>query len=537
MPETRGSTETQAPLTGRALTTVFAALMLGMFLAALDQTIVSTALPTIVGDLGGLNHLSWVVTSYLLASTVSTPIYGKLGDMYGRKPVFLGAILIFLAGSMLAGLSQSLGELIGFRALQGAGAGGLMVSAQAIIADIVPPRQRGRYMGLIGSVFAVASVAGPLLGGFFVDQLSWRWVFYVNMPVGALAILIVIFRLHLHVPTTRHRIDYLGAALLTGGVGALILLTSWGGSQYRWGSPTIVGLGIGGVALLAAFIWQERRAVEPIVPLTLFRSSVFNVSSAMGATIGMAMFGAIVFIPLYLQLVYGASATGSGLRMIPLMVGLLTAAIASGRTISRIGRYRMFPIAGTAVLVVGMFLLSRLDLGTPPWIASVYMLVVGIGIGLVMQVLVLVVQNDAEPRNIGVATATATFFRSVGGSFGVAIFGAIFAARLSHELAHLPQGVVAHLGADVHMSPAQVRHLSPTVHADFLQAFANALHGVFLWGLAFAVIPFALSWLLKEVPLRTTLHRSAELSAEQAPAGGSIPEEIVEPYAHANPTG
>src|SRR6476646_1781013 len=346
-----------APLAGRALATVFAALMLGMFLAALDQTIVSTALPTIVGDLGGLNHLSWVVTSYLLASTVSTPIYGKLGDMYGRKPVFLAAIIIFLVGSMLAGLSQSMDQLIAFRFLQGAGAGGLMVSAQAIIADIVPPRQRGRYMGLIGSVFAVASVAGPLLGGFFVDQISWRWVFYVNLPIGVAAILIVIFKLHLHTPQTRHRIDYIGATLLTGGVGALILLTTWGGTEYAWGSPLIVGLGIAGVVLLAAFVWQETRAAEPIVPLGLFRSSIFNVSSAMGATIGMAMFGAIIFIPLYLQLVYGVSATQSGLRMLPLMIGLLVAAIASGRAIRRIGRYKIFPIAGTGTLVVGMFLL------------------------------------------------------------------------------------------------------------------------------------------------------------------------------------
>jgi EmrB/QacA subfamily drug resistance transporter len=523
------TTEQNEGLTGRALATVFTALMLGMFLAALDQTIVSTALPTIVGDLGGLTHLSRVVTSYLLASTVSTPIYGKLGDMYGRKPVFLAAIVIFLAGSLLAGLSQSMGELIGFRALQGAGAGGLMVSAQAIIADIVPPRQRGRYMGLIGSVFAVASVAGPLLGGFFVDQISWRWVFYVNMPVGALAILIVIFRLHLHVPPTRHRIDYLGATFLAGGVGSLILLTSWGGTQYAWGSPMIVGLGIAGVALLAAFVWQEHRAAEPILPLTLFRSSVFNVSSAMGATIGMAMFGAIIFIPLYLQLVYGASATSSGLRMLPLMLGLLAASIGSGRAISRLGRYRIFPIAGTAILVVGMFLLSRLGAGTAPWLASLYMLVVGIGIGLVMQVLVLVVQNDAAPENIGVATSTATFFRSVGGSFGVAIFGTLFAARLSGELAHFPRAVVDQLGSGVQLSPAAAQQLPPAVHADFLEAFSHSLHGVFLWGMAIAVIPFALSWLLKEVPLRTTLHRSAELSVEEAAAGGTLPEQIVEP--------
>ncbi len=497
-------------LRGRALWTVFAALMLGMFLAALDQTIVSTALPTIVGDLGGLNHLSWVVTSYLLASTVSTPVYGKLGDMVGRKPVFQAAILIFLAGSMLAGLSQSMGELIGFRALQGIGAGGLMVGAQAIIGDVVPPRERGRYMGVIGSVFAVASVIGPLLGGFFVETLSWRWVFYVNVPVGALAIAIVALRLHLHVPHRRHRIDVLGVTLLSGGVGALILLTTWGGNQYAWGSPAIVGLGVAGAVLLALFVWQESRASEPVIPLSLFGSSIFDVSSAMGFAIGMTMFGVIIFIPLFLQLVYGASPTSSGLRMLPLMAGLLVASIASGRAIARIGRYRVFPIAGTAILIVGMFLLSLLRVGTAPWLASVYMLVVGVGIGLVMQVLVLVVQNDARPQQIGVATSTATFFRSVGGSFGVAIFGAIFAARLSGRLARLPHAVTARLGGGVHLSPQQASRLPPHVHAAFLHAFANALHGVFLWGVAMAAAPFLLSWLLKEVPLRTTLAHSPE---------------------------
>ena len=404
-----------APLSGRALRTVFAALMLGMFLAALDQTIVATALPTIVGDLGGLDHLSWVVTAYLLASTVSTPLYGKLGDMYGRKPVFLAAILIFLAGSMLAGLSQTMDQLIAFRALQGIGAGGLMVGAQAIIGDIVPPRERGRYMGLIGSVFGVASVAGPLLGGFLVDSLSWRWVFYVNMPIGAVAVVIVALRLHLHTPQTRHRIDYLGAALLSGAVTALILVVTWGGNEYAWESRPILGLTLVGLALLAVFVWQENRALEPIIPLSLFRSRVFNVASAMGFTIGMAMFGAIVYIPVYLQLVYGASPTSSGLRMLPLMGGLLVAAIASGRAISAIGRYKVFPVVGTAVLVVGMLLLSRLGVGTAPWLASAYMLVVGVGIGLVMQVLVLVVQNDAAPKDMGVATSTATFFRSMGG--------------------------------------------------------------------------------------------------------------------------
>jgi len=490
--------------------------MLGMFLAALDQTIVSTALPTIVGDLGGLNHISWVVTSYLLAATISTPLYGKLGDMRGRKPVFLAAILIFLAGSMLAGLSQTMGQLIGFRALQGIGAGGLMVGAQAIIGDIVPPRERGRYMGLIGAVFAVASVAGPLLGGFIVDNLSWRWVFYVNLPVGIVAVAIVALKLRLPSRRTQHRIDYLGAALLGGGVAALILLTTWGGNQYAWGSRTILGLGILGVLLLAAFVWQEGRAAEPIIPLTLFRSRVFNVASAMGFTIGMAMFGAIVFIPLYLQLVYGASPTASGLRMLPLMAGLLIAAVGSGRAISRIGRYKPFPIVGTAVLVGGMFLLSLLGVGTAPLLASAYMLVVGVGIGLVMQVLVLVVQNDARPEDMGVATSTATFFRSVGGSFGVAAFGAIFASRLTAQLEKFPPSVTKQLSGGIHLNPEQVKHLPPAVHDVFLQAFAHSLHGVFLWGMAMAVIPFGLSWLLKEVPLRTTLTEPAELGGETA---------------------
>jgi EmrB/QacA subfamily drug resistance transporter len=505
-------------LTGAALRTVFIALMLGMFLAALDQTIVSTALPTIVGDLGGLNHLSWVVTSYLLASTISTPIYGKLGDMLGRKPVFLAAILIFLAGSVLAGLSQSMDELIAFRALQGIGAGGLLVGAQAIIADIVPPRERGRYIGVIGAVFAVASVAGPLLGGFIVDNLSWRWVFYVNLPIGALAVLIVTTRLHLRTPHVRHQLDYLGATLLSGGVAALILLTTWGGTQYPWGSREIVGLGVVGVTLLAVFVWWERRATEPILPLQLFRSRIFRVANAMGFTIGMALFGAIIFIPLFLQIVYGATPTSSGLRMLPLIAGLLVSSIASGRAITRIGRYKPFPIAGTALLTVGMYLLSRLGVDTPSWVASLYMLVVGIGVGLVIQVLVLAVQNDAPPQEIGVATSSATFFRSMGGAFGVAIFGSIFASRLSDRLERLPRSVTSRLGSGVHLNPAQVRRLPPHVHADFLNAFASALHGVFLFGAVLTLVPFVLSWFLGEKPLRATLASAPEAAAPE-PSG------------------
>jgi EmrB/QacA subfamily drug resistance transporter len=399
------------------------------------------------------------------------------------------------------------------------------VGAQAIIADIVPPRQRGRYMGLIGSVFAVASVAGPLLGGFLVETFSWRWVFYVNVPIGAFAVVVVVTRLHLHTPTIRHRIDYLGAGLLAGGVSALILVTTWGGSEYAWGSATIVGLAAAGIALLVLFVWRETKAEEPILPLSLFRSSVFSIANSMGFTIGMTLFGAIIFIPLYLQLVYGASPTSSGLRLLPLMAGLLVAAILSGRWISRVGRYRMFPIAGTATLVVGMFLLSRLTVATAPWVASVYMLVVGVGIGLVMQVLVLVVQNDVRPQDIGVATSTATFFRSVGGAFGVAIFGAIFATRLADRLALLPHAVTARLGGGVHLNPEQAKHLPPAVREDFLNAFAHSLHGVFLFGTALAVVPFMLSWFLKEVPLRDTLSPAGELAEVEEAIGGATPDE------------
>jgi EmrB/QacA subfamily drug resistance transporter len=438
--------------------------------------------------------------------------------MYGRKPVFLAAIVIFLAGSMLSGLSQSLGQLVGFRALQGIGAGGLMVGAQAIIADIVPPRDRGRYMGLIGSVFAVASVAGPLLGGFLVESLSWRWVFYVNMPIGVLAVLVVTFRLHLDRPSERHTIDYLGAVLLTAGVSALILLTTWGGNEYAWGSPVIVGLGAVSVALLVAFVRLERSAAEPIIPLSLFRSSVFRVASGMGFLIGLALFGAIIFIPLFLQLVYGVSPTSSGLRMLPLMGGLLTASILSGRAISRIGRYKMFPIAGTAITSIGMLLLSRLQVDTAPWVASAYMLVLGVGLGLVMQVLVLVVQNDAPSRDVGVATSTATFFRSMGGSLGVALFGAIFASRLGHELTTLPAAVSARLSGGVNVSPDEVHALAPAVRDDFLLAFVHALQPVFLVGAGLTAMAFALSWLLREVPLRATAARTPAPDVRADPA-------------------
>jgi EmrB/QacA subfamily drug resistance transporter len=516
--------------TGAALYTIFGALMLGMFLAALDQTIVSTALPTIVGDLGGIEHLSWVVTSYLVATTASTPLYGKLGDLYGRKRLFAVAIVIFLAGSMLAGASQSLTELIVFRAVQGIGAGGLMVGAQAIIADIVPPRERGRYMGLIGSVFAVASVAGPLLGGFFVDSLSWRWVFYVNLPLGVVALAVVVLRLHLPRSRTEHAIDWLGAALLTAAVVCLILLTTWGGAQYAWGSATIIGLGVATVALAAAFVAQERRAAEPLIPPRLFAGRGFTIAVSLGFLVGVAMFGALTFLPVYLQVVRGATPTGSGLLLVPLMAGLLTAGILSGRWISKHGRYRVFPIVGSASLTVGMLLLTRLDATTPYVATAGCMVVIGIGIGLFMQVVVLVAQNDAQPGDIGAATSSATFFRSIGGSAGVAIFGAVFASRLTAGLPGLPRAVSERLHlapGHVQIDPRAVQALPHGSRAAFLDVFVHALHGAFVWGAVFSVLAFLLTWALPEIPLRSATAAEMRNEAKAAAAAPDAAEVAV----------
>ena len=490
----------------RRLMVVFGALMLAMLIAALDQTIVSTALPTIVGDLGGLTQLSWVVTAYILTSTISTPLYGKIGDLYGRKRIFQGAIVIFLVGSMLCGLSQNMAELIGFRALQGIGAGGLMVGSQAIIGDIVSPRERGRYMGYFGAVFGLATVAGPLLGGFLVDHATWRWVFYINVPIGIAALVATGLVLHLPRQRREHRIDYLGASLLGAGVTCIVLLTTWGGTEYPWASAQTLGLSLASVVLLGAFIQVERRAVEPILPLQLFRNSVFAVTNAAGFIIGLALFGSIVFLPQYLQIVKGDGATNSGLLLVPMMVGLLITSIVSGQLISRTGRYKIWPILGTAVTVIGLFLLSTMGAATPPIVTAAYMVVLGLGLGGVMQVLVVVVQNSVAQKDLGTATSTATFFRSMGGSIGVPIFGAIFSNVLIAKLVtDLPKGF--HLGGLSggigNASPQVLDKLPAVIHSGVVHAFSQSLGSVFLAGVPFAVIALVLVCLIKEVPLRT----------------------------------
>ena len=480
---------------------IFGALLLVLFIASLDQTIVSTALPTIVGDLGGLQHLSWVVTAYLLASTIVGPLYGKLGDLYGRKRVLQVALVLFLIGSALCGAAQSMPQLIAFRAVQGLGGGGLIVIAMAVVGDLVAPRDRGRYQGLFGGVFGVSVVAGPLLGGFFVDNLSWRWIFYVNLPLGAIALAVIATAFTTRQVTQRHRIDWLGTLVLAAGLSGVILYTSLGGTSYAWSSPAMLAAIVGGVALLSLFPLVEARAAEPILPLELFRNQTFRTTSAIGFVIGFALFGSVTFIPLYLQIVKGYSPTGSGLLMTPMMLGVLATSTASGFLISRYGRYRAFPIGGTAIATVSLYLLSTLGVDTPIRTAAVYMLILGLGLGMVMQVLVLATQNAVDYKLLGVATSGATLFRQVGGSIGVSVFGAIFTNGLGRELARrLPPGV----HAPAHVSPVGIHHLPPAIHALYVAAVAVSLHPVFLTAAAVMVVGFALAWRLRDVPLRET---------------------------------
>ncbi|WP_204056182.1 MDR family MFS transporter [Microbispora corallina] len=510
-------TETAAaPGRSKEVMAVLPGLMLAIMLAMLDNMIVGTAMPRIVGELNGLEYFTWVTTAYILGTTVSTPIWGKLGDLYGRKNIFMGSIVLFLVGSALCGMAGSsifggtgdgMVELIAFRALQGLGAGGLMVNVMAIIGDLVPPRERGQYQGIMAAIMSLAMIAGPLVGGFITDHLNWRWAFYVNLPLGGVALVWLLLRLHLPKYRTEHRIDWLGAGVLTVGITALVLITSWGGQAhgYPWGSWQIISLAVLAVVAIAVFIPIERRAAEPIMPLHVFGNRNFTLISLIGFLLGFAMFGAISFIPLFQQLVQGASATNSGLLLLPMMAAAMVVSLFVGRAITKTGTYRIYPVVGGAIMAVGMLLLGLQDAHTPSWQTGLFIAVLGLGMGFLMQTTMLIAQNSVEQKDLGVASSASTFFRSIGGSFGVSLFGAIFNNRLADNLAEKlgPQAAGAVSAGGGRMDPATLSHLPPQIKVPFLDALAGAIGNVFLWAIAFAVLVPVLAALIKHVPLRS----------------------------------
>ena len=494
-------------LSHKQILIVMGGLMTGMFIAALDQSIVGTALPRITSELGGLDKLSWVVTAYMLTATASTPLWGKISDLYGRRLLFQIAIVTFVAGSLLAGFSQNIEQLIAFRAVQGLGGGGLMSLALAVIGDIIPPRERGRYQGYFAAVFGTSSVLGPVLGGFFADGPGWQWIFFINVPIGLVALVITSAALKMPHVRRDHSIDYLGAALVVGSVSSFLLYTAWAGPDLGWGSGTGIALLVAGVVLAVAFVLVERRAAEPIIPMRLFGNSIFSIANLFGFLIGIAMFGSMIFIPVYLQVVDGMSPTQSGLAMLPMVVGIFSTSIAAGQMMSRNGRYKIYPILGASIVIVSLVMLSQLTASSPYWYAGLSMYVLGAGLGFTMQILITVVQNSVDRSDIGVATSSVTFFRQMGGSFGTALFGAILSSRLAVHIADAmkdaPAGSATGNVGDVANNVQAIKALPEPVHSLITGAFSASLHDVFLSAVPLVAVALVIAFFLKEKPLGT----------------------------------